>query len=103
LLVDNGLKLHYLFFHVENFIKIHHQMGGNGRTGRIIALPYLKIDTLEKKKIAHRQTASSWLNKLSEAGVLRPQKMGRSLFRIQFTNPVIIHIRNENIASHIGN
>jgi Fic family protein len=43
----------------------------------MFALPYLKIDTLEKKKIAHRQTASSWLNKLSDAGILRPQKMGR--------------------------
>jgi Fic family protein len=48
----------------------------------MFALPYLKIDTLEKKKIAHRQTASSWLNKLSAAGVLQPQKIGRSTYFI---------------------
>jgi Fic family protein len=48
----------------------------------MFALPYLKIDTLEKKKIAHRQTASSWLNKLSEAGIFRPQKIGRSTYFI---------------------
>jgi Fic family protein len=50
----------------------------------LFALPYLKIDTLEKKKIAHRQTASSWLNKLSKAGVLRPQKMGRSTYFVNY-------------------
>lgn len=50
----------------------------------MFALPYLKIDTLEKKKIAHRQTASSWLNKLSDAGILRPQKMGRSTYFINY-------------------
>ncbi|HSZ35111.1 MAG TPA: Fic family protein [Puia sp.] len=48
----------------------------------MFALPYLKIDTLEKKKIAHRQTASSWLNKLSSAEILRPQKIGRSTYFI---------------------
>jgi Fic family protein len=50
----------------------------------MFALPYLKIDTLEKRKIAHRQTASAWLNKLSDAGVLKPQKMGRSTYFINF-------------------
>lgn len=48
----------------------------------MFALPYLKIDTLEKKKIAHRQTASTWLNKLSDVGVLRPQKIGRTTYFI---------------------
>ncbi len=50
----------------------------------MFALPYLKIDTLEKKKIAHRQTASTWLNKLSEAKILRPQKIGRSTYFINY-------------------
>ena len=50
----------------------------------MFALPYLKIDTLGKKKIAHRQTASSWLNKLSEAKILRPQKIGRSTYFINY-------------------
>ena len=44
----------------------------------MFALPYIKIDVLEKKKIAHRQTASAWLGKLSDAGILQPQKMGRT-------------------------
>ena len=48
----------------------------------MFALPYLKIDTLERKKIAHRQTASSWLNKLSEAEILQPKKIGRSTYFI---------------------
>jgi Fic family protein len=50
----------------------------------MFALPYLKIETLEKKKIAHRQTASSWLNKLSEAEIFRPQKIGRSTYFINY-------------------
>jgi Fic family protein len=50
----------------------------------MFALPYLKIDTLEKKKIAHRQTASSWLNKLSRAGILHSRKIGRSTYFINY-------------------
>jgi Fic family protein len=50
----------------------------------MFALPYLKIDVLEKKKIAHRQTASTWLNKLSDANILRPQKMGRTTYFINY-------------------
>ena len=48
----------------------------------MFALPYIKIDVLEKKKIAHRQTASAWLSKLSDAGILQPQKMGRTTYYI---------------------
>lgn len=48
----------------------------------MFALPYIKIDILVKKKIAHRQTASVWLSKLSEAGILQPQKMGRTTYYI---------------------
>lgn len=50
----------------------------------MFALPYLKIETLEKKRIAHRQTASSWLNKLSQAGILHSQKMGRSTYYVNY-------------------
>ncbi len=50
----------------------------------MFVLPYLKIETLVKKDMAHRQTASSWLNKLSDAGVLRPRKMGRSTYFINY-------------------
>lgn len=44
--------------------------------------PYLKIELLERKKIAHRQTASSWLKKLAEANVLHPEKTGRTTYYI---------------------
>ena len=50
----------------------------------MFVLPYLRIDTLEKKGIAHRQTISSWLNKLSAANILRPQKLGRSTYFINY-------------------
>ena len=41
----------------------------------MFTLPYLKIELLEKKKIAHRQTASVWLKKLSENKILAPKKL----------------------------
>jgi Fic family protein len=47
-------------------------------------LPYLKIDLLEKKKLAHRQTASAWLKKLTDAGIVRPQKIGRTTYYINY-------------------
>jgi Fic family protein len=45
-------------------------------------LPYLKIEVLEKRKMAHRQTASTWLKKLVAAGVLAEQKKGKTLYFI---------------------
>ena len=50
----------------------------------LFTLPYLKIELLEKKKIAHRQTASGWLKKLTDAGILRPQKIGRTTYYINY-------------------
>ncbi len=50
----------------------------------MFTLPYLKVELLEKKKIAHRQTASAWLKKLTEAGILEPQKMGRTTYFINY-------------------
>jgi Fic family protein len=47
-------------------------------------LPYLKIELLEKKKLAHRQTASVWLKKLTEAAMLKPKKMGRTTYYVNF-------------------
>lgn len=43
-------------------------------------LPYLKIDILEKKGMAHRQTASVWLKKLVAARVLSEQRKGKTLY-----------------------
>jgi Fic family protein len=48
----------------------------------MFTLPYLKIEILEKKKIAHRQTASGWLKKLADAEILRPQKNGRTTYYV---------------------
>jgi Fic family protein len=45
-------------------------------------LPYLKIELLEKKQMAHRQTASTWLKKLADAKILEPQKIGRITYYI---------------------
>ncbi|GAB2810789.1 hypothetical protein GCM10027043_07720 [Ferruginibacter profundus] len=39
---------------------------------------------LENKNIAHRQKASGWLKKLKEAGVLRPQKIGSTMYYINY-------------------
>jgi Fic family protein len=48
----------------------------------MFTIPYLKIELLEKKGVAHRQTASGWLKKLSDAGILKTQKMGRTTYYI---------------------
>lgn len=47
-------------------------------------MPYLKIELLEKKELAHRQTASSWLKKLTDAAILKPQKIGRTTYYINY-------------------
>jgi len=50
----------------------------------MFTLPYLKIELLEKKNIAHRQTASTWLKKLADAKILNPHKMGRTTYYINY-------------------
>lgn len=50
----------------------------------MFALPYLKIELLEKKEIAHRQTASTWLKKMAESGIVKPQKMGRTTYYVNY-------------------
>jgi Fic family protein len=50
----------------------------------MFALPYLKIELLTRKEIAHRQTASTWLKKLTDGGILKSQKMGRTVYYINF-------------------
>jgi Fic family protein len=46
--------------------------------------PYLKIDILEKNGIAHRQTASTWLKKLADAQLLHPERVGRTIYFINY-------------------
>ncbi len=50
----------------------------------MFALPYLKIELLAVKGLAHRQTASSWLQKLSDAGLVKPQKIGRTTYFVNY-------------------
>lgn len=50
----------------------------------MFTLPYLKIELLENKEIAHRQTASTWLKKLTDAGIVKPQKIGRTTYYINY-------------------
>ncbi|MBS1576020.1 MAG: hypothetical protein JST09_12030 [Bacteroidetes bacterium] len=50
----------------------------------MFTLPYLKIELLEKRGIAHRQTASTWLKKLTDANIVKPQKMGRTTYYINY-------------------
>lgn len=50
----------------------------------MFTLPYLKIKLLEKRAIAHRQTASTWLKKLTDAAIVRPQKIGRTTYYINY-------------------
>lgn len=50
----------------------------------MFTLPYLKIELLEKKGLAHRQTASSWLKKLTDVNILKPQKIGRTTYYINY-------------------
>ncbi|PWG78311.1 Fic family protein [Pararcticibacter amylolyticus] len=48
----------------------------------MFTLPYLKIDLLEKKGLAHRQTASAWLKKLTDSDIVKPQKTGRTTYYV---------------------
>ncbi|HEX5024357.1 MAG TPA: Fic/DOC family N-terminal domain-containing protein [Agriterribacter sp.] len=50
----------------------------------MFTLPYLKIELLEKRAIAHRQTASVWLKKLTDANIVKPQKIGRTTYYINY-------------------
>jgi Fic family protein len=50
----------------------------------MFTLPYLKIQLLEKRAIAHRQTASVRLKKLTEANMLKPKKIGRTTYYINY-------------------
>lgn len=50
----------------------------------MFTLPYLRIELLEKKGLAHRQTASTWLKKLTDADIVRPQKLGRTTYFVNY-------------------
>ncbi|ANI89712.1 hypothetical protein A9P82_10675 [Arachidicoccus ginsenosidimutans] len=50
----------------------------------MFTLPYLKIELLDRKGLAHRQTASAWLKKLTDAGMVKPQKIGRTTYYVNY-------------------
>jgi Fic family protein len=72
----------------ENYEKQMKETLGTSYSYELLQLmftaPYLKIEILEKRKMAHRQTASVWLNKLSAANILRPHKIGRTTYFINY-------------------
>lgn len=51
--------------------------------------PYVKIKTLEQNNIGHRQTASTYLQKLAKGGILNPLKIGKEMYYI---NHALMHI-----------
>lgn len=50
----------------------------------LFTMPYLKIELLERKQLAHRQTAATWLKKLTAGNILSPRKMGRSTYYVNY-------------------
>jgi Fic family protein len=50
----------------------------------LFSYPYCKIMVLEKNGIAHRQTASLYLSKLADAGLLKPIKIGKEIYYINY-------------------
>lgn len=50
----------------------------------MFTLPYLKIELLVNREITHRQTASTWLKKLTAAGIVKPQKIGRTTYYVNY-------------------
>jgi len=48
----------------------------------MFSMPYIKIDVLVKKGIAHRETASNYLKLLEKAGALTVLKIGKSHYYI---------------------
>lgn len=48
----------------------------------IFSYPYIKIKILENHNIAKRQTASLYLQKLAQAGILHPLKIGKETYYI---------------------
>jgi Fic family protein len=46
----------------------------------MFTVPYLKIDLIVKKNLAHRQTAAVYLNLLESRGILKSLKMGRTTY-----------------------
>lgn len=81
-------KIKALLFIKEDYEKQMKEVLGSSFSYELhqlmFTLPYLKIELLEKRKIAHRQTAASWLKKLTAAGLVKPQKIGRTNYYINY-------------------
>ena len=61
----------------------------------MFSTPYLKIELLERHKIAHRETASKYLKQLTANAILQPVKKGRTTYYVNQRLMEIISNRNE--------
>ncbi len=81
-------KIRAMLLLKEDYEKLMKQTLGSSFSYELLqlmfTLPYLKIELLEMRAIAHRQTASLWLKKLTDANILKPQKMGRTTYYINY-------------------
>lgn len=79
-----------LFEHTSEFIeKKLPSIHSKDLIDTIFTEPYCRIKTIVDRGIAKRQTASSYLNKLSKIGVLEEMKIGREKL---FFHPKFIHL-----------
>ncbi len=60
----------------------------------IFSYPYIKIRILEEKGIAKRQTASNYLQTLHEKDILKPLRMGKEVYYINYRLMELL-VRNE--------
>jgi Fic family protein len=48
----------------------------------MFTIPYIRIELVAKKGIAHRQTAAVYLQELESKGILKPVKMGKTTYYV---------------------
>jgi Fic family protein len=61
--------------------------------------PYLKIDLLVRNELAHRQTASVWLRKLADHGLLKSRKIGRTTYFINHQLMDLLHTDSSSFGT----
>ncbi len=75
--------------------KISQKIPATDLTELLFSYPYIKIKVLEDKGIAKRQTASGYLQKLAQHGILTPLKVGKEMYYINTKLMNIITNGNE--------
>lgn len=69
---------------LEQMKKVSQKMPAYELNELIFSYPYIKIKILEGRGIAKRQTASNYLQVLHEKNILRPLKIGKEIYYINF-------------------